>query len=54
MFVNKLYVILVSVPQKYPLNEELIKLSMVNAIENIGLGEFFTKEIEHVLQQVYR
>ncbi|CAA7015168.1 unnamed protein product [Microthlaspi erraticum] len=42
------------VPQKYPLNEELIKLSMVNIIENIGLGEFFTREIEHVLQQVYR
>ncbi|KAJ4878502.1 hypothetical protein Rs2_43520 [Raphanus sativus] len=41
------------VPQKYPLNEELIKLSMVNVIENIGLGEFFCREIEHVLQQVY-
>ncbi|KAF8062889.1 hypothetical protein N665_1186s0002 [Sinapis alba] len=41
------------VPQKYPLNEELIKLSMVNVIENIGLGEFFGREIEHVLQQVY-
>ncbi|KAJ0265824.1 (E,E)-geranyllinalool synthase [Hirschfeldia incana] len=39
------------VPQKYPLNEELIKLSMVNVIENIGLGEFFGREIEHVLQQ---
>ncbi|CAH2047854.1 unnamed protein product [Thlaspi arvense] len=38
------------VPQKYPLNEELIKLSMVNVIENIGLGEFFGREIEHVLQ----
>ncbi|XP_024005035.1 (E,E)-geranyllinalool synthase isoform X2 [Eutrema salsugineum] len=41
------------VPQKYPLNEELIKLSMVNVIENIGLGEFFGREIEHVVQQVY-
>ncbi|KFK40733.1 hypothetical protein AALP_AA2G034100 [Arabis alpina] len=42
------------VPQKYPLNEELIKLSTVSLIENMGLGEFFGKEIEHVLQQVYR
>ncbi|CAE5962780.1 unnamed protein product [Arabidopsis arenosa] len=42
------------VPQKYPLNEDLIKLSMVNLIENTGLGEFFGVEIEHVLEQVYR
>ncbi|XP_019085664.1 PREDICTED: (E,E)-geranyllinalool synthase-like, partial [Camelina sativa] len=42
------------VPQKYPLNEDLIKLSMVNLIESTGLGEFFGREIEHVIQQVYR
>jgi len=42
------------VPQKYPLNEDLIKLSMVNLIESTGLGEFFGIEIEHVLEQVYR
>ncbi|EOA33506.1 hypothetical protein CARUB_v10019776mg [Capsella rubella] len=42
------------VPQKYPLNEDLIKLSMVNLIESIGLGEFFGSEIELVLGQIYR
>ncbi|CAA0306496.1 unnamed protein product [Arabidopsis thaliana] len=42
------------VPQKYPLNEDLIKLSMVNLIESTGLGELFGIEIEHVLEQVYR
>ncbi|KAL1210783.1 (E,E)-geranyllinalool synthase [Cardamine amara subsp. amara] len=41
------------VPQKYPLNEALIKLSMVNLIESTGIGEFFCRDIEHVLQNVY-
>ncbi|CAN6830071.1 unnamed protein product [Brassica oleracea] len=39
------------VPQIYPLNEEFIKLSLVNIMDNFGLGEYFSKEIDHFLLQ---
>ncbi|KFK22220.1 hypothetical protein AALP_AAs67262U000200 [Arabis alpina] len=42
------------VPQVYPLNEELIKLSMVNIIDNFGLGEYFGKEVDRFLLQTYK
>ncbi|XP_010547397.1 PREDICTED: (E,E)-geranyllinalool synthase [Tarenaya hassleriana] len=42
------------VPQTYPLNGELIKLSMVNLLESFGLSEYFSEEIEHVLHQIHR
>ncbi|CAA7029667.1 unnamed protein product [Microthlaspi erraticum] len=42
------------VPQIYPLNEELIKLSMVNIMDNYGLGEYFGEEIDHFLHETYK
>ncbi|CAH8358427.1 unnamed protein product [Eruca vesicaria subsp. sativa] len=42
------------VPQIYPLSEELIKLSLVNIMNNFGLGEYFGKEIDHFLLQTYK
>lgn len=43
-----------TVPQIYPVSEELIKLSMVNIMDNFGLGEFFGKEIDHFLLHIYK
>ncbi|CDY15000.1 BnaCnng04030D [Brassica napus] len=42
------------VPQIYPLNEEFIKLSLVNIMDNFGLGEYFSKEIDHFLLQIHK
>ncbi|KAL1210782.1 (E,E)-geranyllinalool synthase [Cardamine amara subsp. amara] len=42
------------VPQIYPMSEELIKLSMVNIMDNFGLGEFLSEEIDHFLLHIYK
>ncbi|XP_050230081.1 (E,E)-geranyllinalool synthase-like [Mercurialis annua] len=42
------------VPPTYPIDEQLIKLSMVNQIQKLGLSEHFHQEIQQVLKQVHR
>ncbi|XXG70515.1 hypothetical protein AAC387_Pa06g3263 [Persea americana] len=42
------------VPPFYPIDEELIKLSIVDRLERLGLSEHFSEEIEDVLSHVYR
>ncbi|KAI3510368.1 hypothetical protein L1887_17307 [Cichorium endivia] len=42
------------VPPKYPIDEELIELSMVDQVQKLGLSEYFTEEIESILRNVYR
>ncbi|XP_058073243.1 (E,E)-geranyllinalool synthase-like isoform X2 [Magnolia sinica] len=42
------------VPPVYPIDEELIKLCMVDRLERLGLAEYFQEEIEEVLCGVYR
>ncbi|TXG47338.1 hypothetical protein EZV62_026632 [Acer yangbiense] len=41
------------VPPRYPMDEDLIKLCIVNQLQRLGLAEHFIKEIEEVLAQVY-
>jgi geranyllinalool synthase len=43
-----------AVPATYPIDEELIKLCMVNQLFRLGLAEHFVQEAEEVLAQVYR
>ena len=43
-----------AVPQTYPMDEELLKLCMVNQLQRLGLAEHFGQEIEGLLGQVYR
>ncbi|KAI8567584.1 hypothetical protein RHMOL_Rhmol02G0133200 [Rhododendron molle] len=42
------------VPPMYPMDEELIKLSLVNQITRLGLAEHFSGEIEVILSEAYR
>ncbi|XP_059635113.1 (E,E)-geranyllinalool synthase-like [Cornus florida] len=42
------------VPSIYPMDEELIKLCMINQIQRLGLSEHFNEEIEDTLSEVYR
>ncbi|KAA8515303.1 hypothetical protein F0562_018467 [Nyssa sinensis] len=42
------------VPSMYPMDEELIKLCMVNQIQRLGLAEHFNLEIEEIMSQVYK
>ncbi|KAI3510369.1 hypothetical protein L1887_17308 [Cichorium endivia] len=42
------------VPQKYPMDEELVELSMVDQVQKLGLSEYFIEEVEGVLRKVYR
>ncbi|KAG5113394.1 hypothetical protein JHK82_036663 [Glycine max] len=42
------------VPQTYPMDEELIKLCMVNQLQRLGLAEHFVEEIDEILAKVYR
>nr|QWB49557.1 terpene synthase 26 [Aquilaria sinensis] len=42
------------VPPTYPLDEELIRLCLVNQIQRLGLAQHFTHEIETILSQAYR
>nr|QWB49556.1 terpene synthase 25 [Aquilaria sinensis] len=41
------------VPPTYPLDEELIRLCLVNQIQRLGLAQHFTHEIETILSQAY-
>ncbi|KAL3519684.1 hypothetical protein ACH5RR_017833 [Cinchona calisaya] len=41
------------VPTEYPVDEEFIKLLMVDHVQRLGLTEHFNEEIEHILKQVY-
>ncbi|KAL8259359.1 hypothetical protein R6Q59_027312 [Mikania micrantha] len=43
-----------AVPQKYPMDEELVELSMVDQVQRLGLSEYFSDEIDHILRKVYR
>lgn len=43
-----------AVPHLYPIDEELIKLSMVDQLGRLGLSEHFSEEIEDVLRRVYK
>ncbi|KAI3697983.1 hypothetical protein L6452_31092 [Arctium lappa] len=40
------------VPQMYPMDEELVELSMVDQVERLGLSEYFTEEIDNILKKV--
>ncbi|KAI9120593.1 hypothetical protein K1719_007626 [Acacia pycnantha] len=40
------------VPQTYPMDEDLVKLCMVNQIEKLGLAQYFVQEIEETLAQI--
>ncbi|KAL2495082.1 geranyllinalool synthase [Forsythia ovata] len=42
------------VPVKYPMDEELIKLGMVDRVQRLGLAEHFNEEIEKILAKIYR
>ncbi|CAI9270106.1 unnamed protein product [Lactuca saligna] len=42
------------VPEKYPMDEELVELSMVDQVQKLGLSEYFTEEIDNILRKVYR
>lgn len=43
-----------TVPAKYPVDEELIKLCMVDRVQRLGLTEHFKEEIEKILAKIYR
>nr|AQA26340.1 geranyllinalool synthase 1 [Tripterygium wilfordii] len=42
------------VPATYPIDEDLIRLCMVNHLQRLGLAEHFTKEIKNMLTSVHR
>ncbi|XP_027160774.1 (E,E)-geranyllinalool synthase-like isoform X2 [Coffea eugenioides] len=42
------------VPAEYPLDEELIKLCLVDHVQRLGLAEHFEEEIEDILKLVYK
>ncbi|KAK3015532.1 hypothetical protein RJ639_006663 [Escallonia herrerae] len=42
------------VPSMYPMDRGLIKLSMVDHIQKLGLGEHFQEDIDEILEQFYR
>ncbi|KAM7530691.1 hypothetical protein LguiB_034101 [Lonicera macranthoides] len=42
------------VPPMYPMDEEMIKLCIVNQIQRLGLAEHFKEEIEEILIKGYR
>ncbi|KAI4296667.1 hypothetical protein L6164_036608 [Bauhinia variegata] len=42
------------VPQSYPMDEDLIKLSMVNHLQRLGLAEKFKEEIKEIMEKIYR
>lgn len=45
---------MVAVPPVYPIDDELVKLCVVDRLERLGLDEHFHKEIGMVLHDVYR
>ncbi|KAM6550262.1 hypothetical protein CsatB_000070 [Cannabis sativa] len=42
------------VPTTYPMDEDLIKLCVINHVERLGLAEHFSMEIEQLLQHTYK
>lgn len=42
------------VPSVYPVDEQLIKLCMLDKLLNLGLAEHFAEEIQDTLAQIYR
>ncbi|KAG8391624.1 hypothetical protein BUALT_Bualt01G0206700 [Buddleja alternifolia] len=42
------------VPTKYPVDEEMIKLCMVDQVQRLGVAEHFNQEIEKIMAEVYR
>lgn len=46
--------IIFTVPAKYPMDGDLIKLCIVDHVQGLGLAEYFDQEIEEMLAQVYR
>nr|GLL24085.1 (E,E)-geranyllinalool synthase isoform X1 [Ipomoea trifida] len=42
------------VPARYPVDEELIKLCVIDHIQRLGLAEHFSQEIGEILSQIYR
>ncbi|KAK1284709.1 S-linalool synthase [Acorus calamus] len=43
-----------AVPHVYPVDEELVKLCVVDHLERLGLADHFADDIEHALHEVYR
>ncbi|CAI8591199.1 unnamed protein product [Vicia faba] len=43
-----------AVPQSYPMDEDHIKLCITNQLHRFGLAQYFVREIEVLLTQVYR
>jgi len=54
LLINFFFYCIFVVPQAYPMDEDLIKLCIVNQLQKLGLGEYFMGEIEVLLTQVYR
>ncbi|KAM6550264.1 hypothetical protein CsatB_000072 [Cannabis sativa] len=44
----------IGVPTTYPMDEDLIKLCIINHLQRLGLAEHFSIEIENILQQIYK
>ncbi|KAI3829311.1 hypothetical protein L1987_03431 [Smallanthus sonchifolius] len=42
------------VPQKYPMDEQLVQLIMVDQVQRLGLSDHFSNEIDYILRKVYR
>nr|XP_043610705.1 (E,E)-geranyllinalool synthase [Erigeron canadensis] len=42
------------VPAKYPIDVELVELSIVDQVHKLGVSEYFEDEIENTLTKVYR
>ncbi|XP_040369540.1 S-linalool synthase [Rosa chinensis] len=42
------------VPAIYPMDEDLVKICLINRIETLGLAEYFMEEITILLDQVFR
>nr|QYL01194.1 terpene synthase 4 [Stevia rebaudiana] len=43
-----------AVPHKYPMDEQVVELSMVDQVQRLGLSEYFSDEIDYILKKVYR
>ena len=48
------YLVFIAVPSVYPMDEELVKLSMVNQLQRLGLAQHFVDEIDQILSVVHR
>ncbi|KAK1421922.1 hypothetical protein QVD17_24659 [Tagetes erecta] len=43
-----------AVPHKYPIDEQLVKLTMVDQVKRLGLSEYFLDEIDNILKKVHK